>query len=400
VDDHQVSRRAVILATAAVGLAACSRAEPGVRRAGTPLFGDRPTTTEPRPPEPTPSAPDIAAGSADLVAAGHSVAPMPPPTTGSVPTTGHPAPIPIVHPAIDPAEIRANELGVVPVMMYHRITAQMRSEYDTTPGDFRGGLQRMFRAGYRPARAIDLVRGQFDVAPGYTPVVLTFDDAYADQLRLQPDGRVDPSCAVGILLSVCRQFPSCRPAGTFNINNNPFGLDDPTEQARALTLLHRLGFEVGNHTYGHDNLTRMAPDGIERDFVLLQRLVVSAVPGVAVRTMALPYGAMPASARAAAVLRRGRWGGDSYVNEATFLAGANPSVSPFAADFDPQRVPRIRSTSWRGGTIPLTGRYWLDYLDAHPHERYVSAGRPGHVTIPRSVRSQLAGRYARRVVTY
>ena len=199
---------------------------------------------------------------------------------------------------------------------------------------------------------------------------------------------------------VCRQFPDCRPAGTFNINKNPFDLGDAASQHAALTVLHRLGFEVGNHTYGHDNLARMPAGGIERDFVVLQRLVTDAAPGLTVRTMALPYGSMPQLPRAASVLRQGSWDGERYVNDATFLAGANPSLSPFASGFDPQRVPRVQSTSWRGGALPLTFRYWLDYLDAHPRERYVSAGRPGYVTIPARLRRQVAHRYADRVITY
>ena len=164
------------------------------------------------------------------------------------------------HALVDPARVRANELGVIPVMMYHQIKPKITGPYDTTPRDFRAGLQRMFRAGFRPVRAIDLARGQLDVPAGYSPVVLTFDDGYANQLRLQPDGTVDPSCAVGILLDVCRQFPNCRPAATFNINKNPFGLDDAESRAAALTVLDRLGFEIGNHTYGHDNLAKMSVD--------------------------------------------------------------------------------------------------------------------------------------------
>ena len=144
----------------------------------------------------------------------------------------------------------------------------------------------------------------------------------------------------------------------------------------------------------------MSVDGIERDFVLLQRLVSDAVPGLAVRTMALPYGSMPRSSRAASVLPRGSWAGDRYVNEATFLAGANPSLSPFASGFDPQRLPRILSTSWRGGRLPLALRYWLDYLAAHPSARYVSAGRPGHVTVPAQLRPQVAANYVAHVITY
>jgi len=393
-----VSRRAVIVAAAAtVGLAACSRSEPGARRAGPLPFGELPPA-EPSTPQvsfpPSTGYPSLPTETPSPNATSIATA-APTPSTQSA--TSAPAGN---HPLVDPAQVRANELGVIPVMMYHQIKPKITGPYDTTPRDFRAGLQRMFRAGFRPVRAIDLARGRLDLPAGYSPIALTFDDGYSNQLRLQPDGTVDPSCAVNILLDVCRQFPNCRPAATFNINKNPFGLGDAEGRAAALTVLDRLGFEIGNHTYGHDNLAKMSIDGIERDFVLLQRLVSAAVPGLAVRTMALPYGSMPRSPRAAAVLPRGSWAGDRYVNEATFLAGANPSLSPFASGFDPQRVPRILSTSWRGGRLPLTLQYWLDYLTAHPSERYVSGGRPGQVTVPVKLRTHVAASYAGHVITY
>ena len=391
-----VSRRAVIVAAAAtVGLAACSRSEPGARMAGPMPFGELPPAE--------PSTPQVAFPPSS----GYPNLPTesPSPNTTSM-ATAAPSTQPATstpagnHPQADPAQVGANELGLIPVVMYHQIKPKITGPYDTTPRDFRADLQRMFRAGFRPVRAIDLARGQLDLPAGYSPVVLTFDDGYSNQVRLQPDGTVDPSCAAGILLDVCKQFPNCRPSATFNINKNPFGLGDADGQAAALTVLHRLGFEIGNHTYGHDNLAKMSVDGIERDFVLLQRLVSAAVPGLAVRTMALPYGSMPRSPKAASVLPRGSWAGDRYVNEATFLAGANPSVSPFASGFDPQRVPRILSTSWRGGRLPMTLPYWLDYLAAHPSERYVSGGRPGHVTVPAKLRPHVAASYADHLITY
>jgi hypothetical protein len=88
------------------------------------------------------------------------------------------------------------------------------------------------------------------------------------------------------------------------------------------------------------------------------------------------------------------------VNEGILLVGAAPSPSPFAASFDPTRIPRIRSTSWRAGRMPLTGRYWLDYLDAHPERRYISAGNPGHLTLPKADAGILAPRYRRHATLY
>jgi len=88
----------------------------------------------------------------------------------------------------DPAKVQANELGTVPVMMYHRLTSKP-GEYDMTPGTFRAQVRRLLHSGYRPINARDLARGQVDVPAGTTPVVPTFDDGSPGQFALRADGR-------------------------------------------------------------------------------------------------------------------------------------------------------------------------------------------------------------------
>lgn len=321
------------------------------------------------------------------------------PTPTVSPTPASQAPPPPTPPAPpDPAAIGANELGVVPVMMYHRITPRIGSEFDMAPGDFRAELQRMFANGYRPVRTIDLARGALPVAAGYTPVVLTFDDGYPDQFGFDPaTGAVDPASGVGIVIEVCRQFPDCPPAGSFYLNAAPFGLSDPEPRRLGLTTMHELGLELGNHTLGHDNLGKLDAAGVQQSIVQLQQLLRTAVPAAVVSTMALPFGVAP---RDRDLARTGSWNGETYVHEGVLLVGAEPARSPFSGQFDPQRIPRIRSTSWEGGAMALASGYWLDYLDAHPDERYVAAGNPGRVTVPAARAGELAPAYADRLVTY
>ena len=57
----------------------------------------------------------------------------------------------------------------------------------------------------------------------------------------------------------CRRPPppaDCPPAGSFNINKNPFTLYDPEHQQVGLAKLHELGFEIANRFaigYGLDH---------------------------------------------------------------------------------------------------------------------------------------------------
>src|SRR5262245_41942719 len=154
--ERAVSRRAVIVAAATVGLAACSRSEPGTQREPLP-FGVLP------PAEPSTPPVSLPPSSSDSNLPTDSPSPHPTslataaPTSSTRPATS--APVGNRAP-VDPAQVRANELGVIPVMMYHQIKPKITGPYDTTPRDFRAGLQRMFQAGYRPVRAIDLARGQ------------------------------------------------------------------------------------------------------------------------------------------------------------------------------------------------------------------------------------------------
>ena len=59
-------------------------------------------------------------------------------------------------------------------------------------------------------------------------------------------------------------------------------------------------------------------------------------------TIALPYGLLPIRRELAL---QGSWDGESYRFAAAFLAGAEPSPSPAAGDFEPLEIPRIRTTS-------------------------------------------------------
>jgi hypothetical protein len=375
-DSSGVSRRALLAGglAAAAGLTGCTSPRSGPAAAPTTGPASRQATGS-------------AAVASDTVRTGSPTRTVAPAATAPGTTA----------PPVDPASVKANELGLVPVMMFHRITPTVTGAYDTTPADFRARLHEMFSAGYRPVRTIDLVRGDLRVAAGYTPAVMTFDDGYPDQFAMSATGEVDPASGVGIMLEVCKQYPDCPPAGSFNINKNPFGLTDPAAQHAGLAKLHELGFEIANHTYNHDNLAKLDAVGVQKDFVELQQLVQRAVPGSSVLTMALPFGVSPHSK---ALSHTGSWNGESYTNEGVLLVGANPSHSPFSSQFVPTSIPRIRNSSWDHGNVPLTAKYWLANLAANKSQRYVSAGNPGHVTIPKTWKRYVAPAYLDKVVTY
>ncbi|HEX3610375.1 MAG TPA: polysaccharide deacetylase family protein [Sporichthyaceae bacterium] len=298
--------------------------------------------------------------------------------------------------SVDPASVKANELGMIPVMMFHRLTNNIQGDYDTTPADFRKRLQTMFQAGFRPVRTIDLVNGHFDMPAGYTPAVMSFDDGYSEQFAMDTGGNIDPNSAVGIMLDVCKQFPDCKPAGSLNINKDPFAITDPAAQKAALAKLNSLGFEIGNHTFNHDNLGKLSNISVEQDFIQLQQMISSADPTISVRTMALPFGVKPQDI---ALAHAGSWNGQDYTFDGVLLVGANPAPSPFATAFNPLAIPRIRNATGHGDT-DYCATYWMNYFTAHPEARYITAGNPGHVTVPKTAAAKVAPAYRDKLITY
>lgn len=284
----------------------------------------------------------------------------------------------------DPASVDANELGEVPVIMYHRVLPDPPGAYDRSPRQFRAELKHLYRQGYRPVRVIDLVRGEIDLPAGTSPVVLTFDDSSREQMAYAADGEIVDDTAVGMLLDFASRHDGFDPVASVYVNAAPFG--GTTESDRMLADLHERGFELGNHTAGHGNLGALGADDVRRELAGGVQVITDAVPDAEVRTLSLPLGVWPQPRKLAI---RGQSGGVTYNHEGVLLVGAGPAPSPFSADFDPLAIPRMRSSSWKGGEPDYGSEFWLDVLQRHPERRYVSDGDPSRVSFPKALRRQL-----------
>jgi hypothetical protein len=290
--------------------------------------------------------------------------------------------------------LKPNELGEVPVLMYHQIRADGGGAYDLTPAQFRHELDQLYRQHYRPVRAIDLIDGTMNVPTGTTPVVMTFDDSTKEQFAYGPGGAIKPDTAIGILLALHRKHPDWKLAGTFYPNREPFA--GVAEGPAMLRWLVAHGFELGNHTYDHIPFNQLDETGVQKELVKGERVITSAIPGYKVETMALPLGVMP---KPASLAVNGSWDGDSYHHLGVLLVGAEPSPSPFSSRFDPAAIPRIRTSPWDGKNDFGSG-FWLRILQQQPERRYVSDGNPKTISFPRKLDSQLAARFDARAKPY
>ena len=290
--------------------------------------------------------------------------------------------------------MHANEIGVIPVLMHHRLVTKVDSEYDMSPAYFATELERLHREGYYPVTTLQVARGDLGHVPaGRSPVVLTFDDSTTGQVHYSSSGQIAPDSAIGMLIDFAKQHADFPAVASLYLNKNPFALGDPH---RVVSDLVRLGFEVGNHTYDHVPL-QLPPAKVQQQLGELAAMVTAAAPGYAPQTMALPLGVEPSHP---ALVRRGTWRGTSYTNEAVLLVGANPAHSPYHRDWDAGAVPRIRSASYQGGKGEFLATWWLDQIKHGTLTRYVSAGNPGHVTVPKAFASHVAPAFRDRLVTY
>lgn len=289
-------------------------------------------------------------------------------TADSVSAPPAPAPAPV-----DPAQVQANELGRIPVLMYHRIVDTPASVYDRSPDDFRAELERLARENYVPVTTADFSAGRIDIPAGTHPVVLTFDDGDPTQITLGPDGLPAPNSAMRILLDVAAAHPGFRPVASLYVNADPFG-GGPGGTA-ALRWLHDNGFEVGNHTFSHLNLRTASAEKAQHDIVRGDTLIRDALPGYRPTTLALPFGARPRTPELAAR-------GDGYDYSGVLLVGANPAPSPFAEEFKPLAIPRIRSQGPDGSEADYGSTVWLDKMAASAGTRYTSDGNPEVISYP------------------
>lgn len=295
---------------------------------------------------------------------------------------------------VDPRAVQANELGQVPVLMYHRITTDVKSVYDRSPAEFRADLTLLANQNYVPITAAELAVGHVDIPAGKHPVVLTFDDASTSQFRLGSDGQPVAGTAVAILLEFAQSHPGFRPTATFYVNAAPFG---SSNGERVLAWLKEHDFEVGDHTNTHTSLKKLSAAGVQKEIVGNLAMIQRAAPGIRVTTIALPFGVHPSNETLA---HRGSYQGTSYSFTGVLLVGANPSPSPYSASFDRLNIPRIRANSRPNPESQYESKHWLAWLQSRPTRRYTSDGDPAHISFPRTAGGTVAARYRAAAVPY
>jgi peptidoglycan/xylan/chitin deacetylase (PgdA/CDA1 family) len=298
-------------------------------------------------------------------------------------------------PNVDPAEVGANELGEIPVLMYHQLTEGGGSEWDMDPDEFRAELEYLFDEGYVPVTVRDLARGDIDVPAGTTPVVLTFDDSTRSQAYLTEDGEIHPDSSIGILVDVASEYEDVEPvASIYVISGSLFGGGSDGEE--ILETLHDMGMEIGNHSHTHPSLASLSDERVREELGRNVEVVTDVVDDAEVATLSLPLGQFPQNESLAI---SGEWEGTSYEHEGVLLVGYDPSPSPFDAEFDPAAIRRIQTHP--DPDFEFGSTWWLDVLAANDGaRRYVSDGNPDTISFPEELADQLADEHEDRANPY
>ena len=287
-----------------------------------------------------------------------------------------PSPPTPVLPAVAPAPkgtLPPNEVGLIPILEYHDI-GPTEKYMVRSAAHFRHDLERLYAEGYRPISMKEYLDNRIALPAGFSPVLLTFDDARKSQYYL-PDGKLDPECAIAILQDFHAHHPDFAVRATFFVlPDTAFGQSGSA--AQKMQALLEMGCEIGNHTVTHPFLSRLSDSAVQEEIATCQTKILKLAPKAQVETLAFPGGHTP---RNHALILHGTYQGQTYTNRAGFLSSSDPAPSPIARRLDWHRIERVLADE---NALGVT--FWLNRLARKPQLRYVSDGDPNVVTVPKA----------------
>ena len=291
-------------------------------------------------------------------------------------------------------KIQADELGVVPVMMYHAFTSDpsLVAEYVKTLDDLEGDLQWLYDHDFYVISVRSLLENRIDAPAGKHPVVLTFDDSTAGQFLLDQDaqGHYTPraASAIGVLEAFFASHADFGHTAFFAVIPNYCFSDSEIEEVNAyatcdikIAWLAAHGYEIGNHTFTHVNLGEATPDQFAEEVGGTAQWIDKRVTGPAnmSHTLVLPYGGRPDPAtnpKVFAMLQDGFWyEGQQIVLNGVFDVGSGPTYSPSSSWWDAGHIERINGA-------PASLDYWHGAFERGDVLLYTSDGNPDTVTMP------------------
>ena len=304
-----------------------------------------------------------------------------------------------------------NELGTVPIMMYHGIVDMKSSETEYTGGNvdkdgynrtaeaFREDLEFYYQNGYRMVRLTDYINGNIDVEYGKSPIILTFDDGNKNNLKvtgLDEDGNIiiDENSAVGILESFKEKYPDYNVTATFFVNGGLF--NQPEYNEKILKWLVENGYDVGNHTENHLDIKKSSSEQVNKEIVSVYKQLDEIIPEKYVNIIALPFGSpYNKEHENFRYVLNSTYNDTTYETKAALRVGWDAEYSPFDKDFDPTFLKRCRAYDNNGKDFDIEMVFKL--LET---KRYISDGNISTIVTSEKNSSKISDNVNKEVITY
>ena len=304
-----------------------------------------------------------------------------------------------------------NELGTVPIMMYHGIVDMKSDDTDYTGGNvdkdgynrtteaFREDLEFYYKNGYRMIRLTDYIDGNINVEYGKSPIVLTFDDGNENNFKVKGldengDLIIDENCAVGILESFKEKYPDYNVTATFFVNGGLF--NQPKYNEKILKWLVENGYDVGNHTENHLDIKKSSSDQVNKEIVSVYKQLDEIIPGQYVNIIALPFGSPYNKEHANfKFVLNSTYDNSTYETKAALRVGWDAEYSPFDVNFDPTFLKRCRAYDNNGVEFDIEMVFKL-----LKNKRYISDGNVDTIVISEKNASKLNDNIKKEVITY
>ena len=281
-------------------------------------------------------------------------------------------------------ENKVNELGNIPIMMYHGIHNLKDDEtkytkgnvdkdgYNRTAESFRKDLEFYYQNNYRMIRLADYVNGIINVPLGKSPIILTFDDGKENNFKVlgEKNGEleIDPNCAVGILEEYKKKYEDFNVTATFFINSTIFEQKEYNEKILKWLIEH--GYDVGNHTMTHPDFTKITQEQALKEVGGMYQILENIIPGKYVKIIAMPFGSPYKSTHPNfQIMLKGNYEGVNYQTISMLRVGWEAEMSPFKKASSATFLKRIRAYDNNGKDFDITMNFNL--LEK---TRYISDG--------------------------
>lgn len=304
-----------------------------------------------------------------------------------------------------------NELGRVPIMMYHGIREKTKNStgtvggnvdkdgYNRTPEAFKKDLEFYYENGYEMIRLEDYINGKVTASYGKSPIILTFDDGNEDNIRvtgLDENGNIiiDKNSAVGILEEFKKEHKDVNVTATFFVNGGIFNQSEYND--KILKWMVENGYDIGNHTQTHLDIKKSSSDRVQKEIAYVYDELEKVIPGKYVKIIALPFGSPYVKSHDNfKYVLSSTYNDKTYETEAALRVGWEPEVSCYDKNFDKTFLKRCRAYDNNGKEFDID----MVFNSILKTTKYISDGNPDTIVVKEKDKDKLITT-DKKIITY